>query len=509
VVDVIETHISYVFLTDRNAYKLKKPVKFDFLDFSTPALRHAACLEELRLNRRLAPDVYRAVLPVTEGRDGALQLGGDGTELDFVVQMRRLPEDKAMSRMMRENRLSPADVRTVAGFLADFYARLPSQFPLAADYRRALERQIRENQSALLYALPRDHGRIRRIHSAQLRYLHLNDELFDKRVSAGRIVDGHGDLRPEHIYLEVPPTVIDCVEFSDDLRRVDIADELNFLAMECDCMGHSEFGEMILSTYEQVCGDHISQTLSGFYRSYRACVRAKVTLIQGRQHSNNRRQSLRRLTRRYLDWADHYASSLGRPCWIVVFGLMGTGKSTLAKRLAAAFDIEYLSTDHIRRSMFGASPLPARYGEGLYDPDMRARIYDELFRRASSILDNGQSVILDGSFLTRDLRYCANETARHHGAVAINVQCECPAETALARIQDRIKLGGSESEARNDLYEAQAREFQEPTDDELVIRIDTTSDAGQQTRAVFDALHDRLLATQTALPHRDPRQLVV
>jgi aminoglycoside phosphotransferase family enzyme/predicted kinase len=498
VVDVIETHISYVFLTDRNAYKLKKPVKFNFLDFSTPALRHAACLEELRLNRRLAPDVYLAVLPVTEGRDGALQLGGGGTELDFVVQMRRLPADKAMGRMMRENRLSTVDVRIVADFLAEFYAKLPSQFPLPGDYRRALERQIRENQSVLLQSLPDDHARIRRIHSAQLRYLQLNNELTDKRVCTGRVVDGHGDLRPEHIYLEDPPTVIDCVEFSEDLRRVDTADELNFLAMECDCIGHSEVGEIVLSTYEQVCGDKISQTLSRFYRSYRACVRAKVTLIQGQQHSNNRRQSLRRLTRRYLDWADHYALSLGRPCLIVIFGLMGTGKSTLARKLAAAFDIEYISTDHIRRSMFGASPSPSRYGEGLYRPDERARIYDEQFRQACRILDEGQSVILDGSFLTRDRRYRANEIGRRHGAVAMNLQCECPADTAIARIRKRIQLGGSESEARVDLYEAQARELQEPTDDESVIRIDTISDLSQQTRAIFDALHDRLFVKGAA-----------
>jgi aminoglycoside phosphotransferase family enzyme/predicted kinase len=503
-VNVIETHISYVFLTDRNAYKLKKPVKFDFLDFSTPALRHAACLEELRLNRRLASDVYLAVLPVTEGQDGALQLGGEGTELDYVVQMRRLPEHKAMARMMRDNRLLPADVRTVADFLADFYASLPPQFPLPADYRRALDRQIRENQSVLLQILPDDHVRIRRIHTAQLRYLHLNDELFDKRVSAGRVVDGHGDLRPEHIYLEDPPIVIDCVEFSDELRRVDTADELNFLAMECDCIGHSDFGEIMLSTYEQTCGDHISQPLSAFYRSYRACVRAKVTLFQSQQLSDSRTQLLKRLTHRYVDWADHYASSLGRPCLIVVFGLMGTGKSTWAKQLAATFDIECISTDHIRRLMFGASTSPSRYGEGLYRPDNRDRIYDELFRQACSILDKGQSVILDGSFLTRDLRYFANETGWRHGAVAINVQCACPAETALARIQDRIKLGGSESEARVDLYKAQARELQEPRDDESVIRIDTTSDVDQQTRAVFGALHNRLFVTQGTLPHRDP-----
>ena len=139
--------------------------------------------------------------------------------------------------------------------------------------------------------------------------------MFDNRVLAGRIVDGHGDLRPEHIYLEHPPAVIDCIEFSTELRRVDIADELNFLAMECQRLGHASLGQLVLSTYQKVCGDEIPPTISSFYRSYRACVRSKVATLQLQQRSEEQRRSLKRLTHQYLDWADHYAPNwAGRAC---------------------------------------------------------------------------------------------------------------------------------------------------------------------------------------------------
>jgi aminoglycoside phosphotransferase family enzyme/predicted kinase len=496
-VEVIETHISYVFLTDQNAYKLKKPVKFDFLDFTTPPRRRAACLEELRLNRRLAPNVYLAVLAVTEDNDGSLHLAGDGNEVDCVVQMRRLPADKALDRMIREDRLSPAVVTTVAALLSEFYVKLSREHLRPDAYRQALERHIRANQAALLQALPQEQSRIRRIHSAQLRYLHLQESLLDQRVTTGRIVDGHGDLRPEHIYIQDPQAVIDCIEFSPELRRVDVADELSFLAMECDRLGRSDFGERVLTAYQTACGDSIPPALSMFYRSYRACVRAKVASLQGRTRSHSQQRSLKRLTRQYINWADHYASSLGPPCVLVMFGLMGTGKSTLAHRLAKAFDVEHISTDHIRRSMFGASSSPSRYGEGIYRPESRGRIYDELFRQAAVVLDRGQPVILDGAFLSRELRNRVNEISRRHGAIPIHVLCECPPQTAKARIQERGKSGGSDSEARIDLYERQALDFEAPGSDEPTVQVNTTNSYEQQMREILEALRERLLESNS------------
>jgi predicted kinase len=307
-------------------------------------------------------------------------------------------------------------------------------------------------------------------------------------VVSGRIVEGHGDLRPEHIYLANPPVVIDCIEFSEELRRIDIADELNFLAMECDHLGNGDFGQLVLSTYEDVSGDRIPAHLSSFYRCYRACVRAKVASLQAAQQTGDKRQARSCLTHQYIDWADHYAEQLGRPCLLVVFGLMGGGKSTLARKIAETFDFEVLSTDHIRRSIMGPSPSPANYGDGLYRTESRHQVYEELFRQAGAILDKRQSLILDGTFLSRELRSRARDLSRRHGAEVLNVLCECPKEVSLARIQKRVEEGRAESEARADLYEAQARDFQPPSDDTSTVRIDTSAHIVQQLDHVCEKL---------------------
>ncbi|MEX2306264.1 MAG: AAA family ATPase [Pirellulales bacterium] len=491
-VQAIETHISWVYLTDRYAYKLKKPVQFEFLDFSTPELRHRACLEELRLNRRLAADVYLAVLPITQTADGALELNGQGPPVDWVVQMRRLPAEKALDVLLGKRRLLSENAQSIAAHLTNFYARLLPK-PLSPDvFLQTLERHIRANGMALLDSLQAERSRVRRIQSGQLRYLKLQAEEFSNRVAAGRIVDGHGDLRPEHIYVEKPPAVIDCIEFSDELREVDVADELSFLTMECERLGDGGLGELVLHTYERACGDEIPRRLLAFYRAYRACVRAKVALFRRQQQAKDKNQSFEGLIREYLNLADRYAKELGPPMLLIVGGLMGTGKSTLAAILAATFDIDLLSTDHIRHGMLGASDVPAGYGEGNYQLDLRDRIYDELLRQAGELLKDGQSVVLDGTFLTDCLRERAYDIGYKHGAVSLHVSCTCPRQVAYARIQQRAEFGQSESEARTELYDLQARDFESPCADDPSITVDTAQAMSHQMSAVFAELR-RLL----------------
>jgi predicted kinase len=241
-----------------------------------------------------------------------------------------------------------------------------------------------------------------------------------------------------------------------------------------------------------VSGDQIPAHLCSFYRCYRACVRAKVATLQAAQKTGSERQASRRLTRQYIDWADHYAEQLGRPTLLVVFGLMGTGKSTLARKLAEAFDIDVLSTDHVRRSIIGPSSSPAKYREGLYSTNSRDQVYEELFRQAGTLLDSGQSLILDGTFLSRYLRSRARQLSTCHGAEVLFVLCECTKDVSLARIQKRVEQGHSESEARTDLFESQARDFQSPNNGESILRINTMAELAHQRQNVFDRLSKSL-----------------
>ena len=199
------------------------------------------------------------------------------------------------------------------------------------------------------------------------------------------------------------------------------------------------------------------------------------------------------LVRNYIDLAEHYAKQLGPPILLIVGGLMGSGKSTLAEKLAEALAIEVLSTDHIRRRLIGSSEAPTGYGEGNYRPDMRGRVYDELFRLVSEQLREGYSVVLDGTFLTCCLRDRAYALGARNGAVCMHVQCTCPRAIAYARIQKRAEAGLSESEARTELYDLQARDFEPPWADESAVIVDTTQPMTQQMQSVFKGLRCQLM----------------
>jgi len=278
-VDRIETHMSWVFLTDHHAWKLKKPVHHSYLDFSTEAARRMYCAEEVRLNRRLARDVYLGTVPLTLTADGQLRLAPDGTVVDWLVKMRRLPAGRMLDVAIRTHCVRSEDIRNVVGALCRLYRECAPVAISAAGYRQGLAERIAENGRELLapdYALPAD--LVEHICRGQRAYLDQQSALFDQRVRAGRIVEGHGDLRPEHVCLEPQPQIIDCLEFSRAFRILDAADELAFLALECERLGAPELRSAILGTYAELSGDDPPDTLVHFYQSYRACLRAKIAI---------------------------------------------------------------------------------------------------------------------------------------------------------------------------------------------------------------------------------------
>jgi aminoglycoside phosphotransferase family enzyme len=276
-VDVTETHMSWVFLTDRFAYKLKKPVRYDFLDFSTVEARRRDCDEEVRLNRRLAPDVYLGVVPLAADPDGNLRLGENGEVVDWLVKMRRLPAARMLENAIRNHRVDLADLRRAAAHLANFYRGAPAVAVTPAEHRQRLATEVRTSLRELTgpgAGLPAD--LVTRVSGAQLALLQGDTELFDRRVRAGRILEAHGDLRPDHIFLGATPVIIDCLEFNRIFRTLDPAEELAFLAMECERLGAALVGEVFLDTYRRVTGDAPPERLVLFYKGYRACLRARL-----------------------------------------------------------------------------------------------------------------------------------------------------------------------------------------------------------------------------------------
>lgn len=278
-VEAIETHMSWVFLTNGHAYKLKKPVCHDFLDFSTIEARRFYCEEEVRLNRRLAADVYMGVVALTLDAYGHLQLKGGGNTIDWLVKMRRLPTQKMLDYAIEHHAASEQDAARIAARLADFYHACHTIVLDPHTYRKKIQDQIECNRSELnhpFYQLPAE--QIDVILNAQCRALHKMAELLDERVHSGKIIEGHGDLRPEHVCLNAELSIIDCLEFSYDLRIVDRVDELAFLALECERLGAPEFGTSLLRSYSRLSGDQPAAALIHFYQSYRASLRAAIAI---------------------------------------------------------------------------------------------------------------------------------------------------------------------------------------------------------------------------------------
>jgi aminoglycoside phosphotransferase family enzyme len=308
-VEVVQTHMSVVFLTERHAWKLKKPVRHDFLDFSTLEARRADCEEELRLNRRLAGDVYLEVVPLTVTPQGVLRLAGEGTVVEWLVKMRRLPAQRMLDYAIRNGGVTPEDVRRFALVLAGFYRRAEPVALDAAEFRRRFERDIRANQEGLSAPeLPMPRDLVRSVAARQLAVLEKEAALFDSRVRDRRIVEGHGDLRPEHVCLGPEPLFIDCLEFNRDWRLLDPADELAYLAMECEFAGAPWIGGVVFETYREATGDDPPAALVRFYKAYRATVRAKLSAWHLSDHPDPADQGkwIAR-AQRYLELADRHA----------------------------------------------------------------------------------------------------------------------------------------------------------------------------------------------------------
>ncbi len=310
-VETIQTHMSWVFLTDRFVYKLKKPVRLDFLDFSTLERRHLNCLEELRLNRRLARDIYLGVIPLTVDDSGQLELGGEGEPVDWLVKMRRLPRECMLDDAIARRQVDESQVRRIARVLANFYQQAEAASLTTDEYIRQFEQDIQANDKTLSepgYSLPGK--QVGMISKALQRYLSRERGIFDARVKAQRIVEAHGDLRPEHICLTDPPVFIDCLEFNRRFRVVDTADELAFLAMECEHAGAPFIGPVLFETYRQCSGDDPPRLLVCFYKAFRAQMRAKLSIRHVGSCDYGDSDKWVQRTRAYLNLAARFAAEL-------------------------------------------------------------------------------------------------------------------------------------------------------------------------------------------------------
>lgn len=496
-VEHIETHISHVFLADDLVYKLKKPVRYDFLDFSSLEKREHACREEVWLNRRLASQTYLDVAPIVRSSEGTLAIGGEGDKgdvVDWLVVMRRLPAEQMLDALHRSGRLTAAHIDRLAATLVPFYRSLQPLPISAVEYRDRCTAHVRGNRDELLavrHHLPQ--GVVERVHGFQLQMLALAPELFDERVAAGRIVEGHGDLRPEHICLAAGSlseevAVFDCIEFSAEFRTIDVADELAFLAAECDFLGAEWIGPQLLKAYEERSGDRVPPVLLAFYKAYRACVRAKVAALRADQLTGQPQQEGVAESLRHLNSADRYVQPWLAPLVIAVGGLSGTGKTTVATAIANVLGAELLRTDVVRQELFGNQRHDAAVDAGIYASESRRRVYDELLRRAAALHRQGISVVLDGTFSTIESVRRAQSLVEQPRSRFLAVECVCSPTVAAERIGRRLAAGGDASEARPEMHAIQRARWEAWPANVPQVKVDTEEPQDRQLTTLLGAM---------------------
>ncbi len=298
--EVIETHFAWVFLIGRNAFKLRKPVRRDTMDYSTLEARRLDSEEEVRLNRRLAPQVYLGTVPLTTGPDGALELGGDGEVVEWLVKMLRLDRDLLLDSMLARGADLDDGLWRISQLLADFYRSSPPALRDAAELAARLTAQVEANRQVLEDAGLRDATLLR---DRQLRGIERARCVLAERMATGCVVEGHGDLRPEHVYVGEPAAIIDCLEFDRELRVMDRAEELCFFELECGFIGRAGVGARLRLQCLAQLGDTAPDSLLALYRSHRAATRAKLYLWRAEEPDGDTPDAWRARARRYLEIA--------------------------------------------------------------------------------------------------------------------------------------------------------------------------------------------------------------
>jgi aminoglycoside phosphotransferase family enzyme/predicted kinase len=493
-VDLVETHISWVFLAGDKVVKVKRPVAYGFVDHTSLEARHQSCLDEVRLNRRLTDGVYLGVVPIVRS-DGSYRVGGEGHPIEWATLMRRLPASGMLDALLAAGHTPPDLDAQLARRLITFHRDLAPSCGGTADVAAAATAIVTENLDELASFARSSLGPIQfaLVAAAIRRFLATRDELLQSRAAAGWIREGHGDLRVGHVCLEPEGAVqiFDCVEFNRDLRCADVASDLAFLLMDLTRLGASEVATSLRARYREA-GLDVPDELLRLYSAHRALVRTKIAGLE--LPGSGREEAARQMVEAtdYLDLASATALTV-RPVLVAMSGLSGTGKSTVARRLARALGVRLFASDVVRKELAGIEgPAPAAWGEGIYRPEWTGATYDRLFALAAASLRSGTPAILDAAFLSTEQRTGAAETAARANVQLVLVETVCDEDTVAARLAARAVQGRSPSDATLSIFRQQQASVKavspQVPDGALAIQIDTTSGTVGILDAVFAGL---------------------
>jgi len=465
-VELAQTQMSFVFLTGDLVYKVKKPVNLGYLDYTTLEKRRFFCEQEVELNQRLSPDVYLGVVPIVSS-GGEIRIGGKGKVIEYAVKMRQLPAERMMDRLLLQNQVTADMVERVAQKLAEFHSKARTSPEISAfGNLEAIKVNTDENfsQTEKYIGSSITSEQFHRIKTYSDDFLKSNAGLFRERIKEERIKDCHGDLHAAHVCFSNGIYIYDCIEFNDRFRYGDVASEVAFLAMDLDRYHRADLSRAFVEAYVRFSKDEGVNQLLNFYKCYRAYVRGKVECFKlDDPYIPNKERSLA-AAGTYFGLACRYARE--KPILLMMTGLVGTGKSTVAEALSRSLGFNVISSDVTRKKLAGISPTEHRFEQfqgGIYTEDFSRRTYDAMFSRARELLSQGQWVILDASFKKRHDRMAAAEIAKRANADFAVVECVLDAASVKARLEKRLKEETT-SDGRWEIYESQKQDFDPVTE---------------------------------------------
>jgi uncharacterized protein len=490
-IELVQTHISYLFLTGRYAYKVKKPVNFGFLDFSTLERRCHFCEEEVRLNQRGAPGLYLGVVPIRRSSGGDFTFEGAGEVIEYAVKMRQFPRGSLFSDLLEAGKLGEGDIRSLARVVADYHAAAPpdrsGRFGDPQTIRAGLRQDHQESERFLGWLqTPQRLGETRAYVEQLVGSL---VGLVRQRIADGFVRECHGDLHLDNIcHFEGRTLLFDCIEFNEEFRWVDVMHDVGFVAMDLAARARPDLSTLFTNEYAERTGDWTGLRVLPLYLSRQAYVRAKVNsiLAADAQAGPETRERATLAARRYYELAWQYARQPRRGRLIVVCGPSGSGKSTVARHLARRLGAVHLRSDAVRKHLAGTS-LDERGGAAIYSKDMTQRTYRRLIDLALPLAVQGSTVILDARYSRRDQRQSLLDAAAIHGLPILFAYCDASPDVLRARLQART---ADIADANADLVESQRREEEPftPAEEPHVLRLDATRPADALAARIQEAL---------------------
>lgn len=498
-VELIQTHVSWLFLTNTHVFKIKKPVNFGFLDFSTRDLRRFYCYEELRLNRRLCPDIYEKVVELRHTETGASFTGG-GEVLDYAVMMKRLPADRMLDKLVDSGSISTDDIGLITRRISIFHANAMtsnhiSEFgslkQIQFNWQENFAQTVQFQTSTLPPAVSET------IHSYIENFIDSNRSLFAERVENGFIRECDGDIHLGNINLmNSSAYIFDCIEFNERFRYSDTAADIAFLLMDLDYHGRHDLAEAALTAYIAESGDADCAKLIPFYKVYRAFVRGKVESLEllDAGIDDEEREVAAKRAERYFRLAQGYClRSRLPPTLFITCGTMGCGKSTLAVELAYELGAAIFNSDVVRKQLAGVSPKTAAqlpFGEGLYSLEKSMATYRKLEQLAEAELSSGHSVIIDAGFGAAAERAAFARLAEFYHTKFVVLYVQCDPDEQRRRLYERSSGGASVSDGRVELLDQQISVFEPPVDSEGAV----VSWSSSETLELFlNSLYERML----------------